>query len=286
MPLAKSQDPRRHVRSLRLIARGIFKSPVFSTGTWLWIKMKGDKLDRKDIALLEALEEDSRQSLKVLAEDLGIKTSTIYHRLHRLVESNVLEGFTIVMNPEYLNLTEYVFLTVSLKSGMIQALDLMFVKSLAQYLAKEFKQILFVAIGDKAEDAKQMPRIYIISVHQSVKDKQTFIQEIKEIAYVEHIKITRFSSIVKGNKIFRFDPIFFQKGPKRRKKQEEELDDLGADIDLNMEDLDELEVDEEQDEEVDEPEDASPTGRETADEQEVDLAVDIPAADLDMEDLD
>ncbi|MHA1512037.1 MAG: Lrp/AsnC family transcriptional regulator [Promethearchaeota archaeon] len=53
-------------------------------------------MDKVDIKLLAAMEQNSRISLKNLARDLNVKTSTIYHRLHKLKESNILENFTIM----------------------------------------------------------------------------------------------------------------------------------------------------------------------------------------------
>ncbi|MFX0099261.1 MAG: AsnC family transcriptional regulator [Candidatus Hodarchaeota archaeon] len=40
-----------------------------------------DEIDKK---LLLSLEKDARVSLKNLAKELEVKTSTIYHRLHKL----------------------------------------------------------------------------------------------------------------------------------------------------------------------------------------------------------
>lgn len=51
-----------------------------------------DDLDRRLIALLRA---DSRTPGAVLARDLGVNRSTVTSRIDRLVDSGVIEGFTI-----------------------------------------------------------------------------------------------------------------------------------------------------------------------------------------------
>ena len=58
------------------------------------------KMDHIDVKLLSAMEKDSRVSLKYLAKELDIKTSTIYHRLHKLKESNILESGTSIESVE------------------------------------------------------------------------------------------------------------------------------------------------------------------------------------------
>src|SRR4030042_3738374 len=119
--------------------------------------MKNEKLDDLNIKLLKALEENSRRSLKELAAENDIKTSTIYHRLHRLKECKVLEGFSIIVNPDEMNLSIFNFLTISLKNLNVNRLDRMFVESFAEYLANEHKEILFVSISST--------KVYVISCH-------------------------------------------------------------------------------------------------------------------------
>lgn len=52
-----------------------------------------DELDRK---ILEFLQEDSRISLKVIAENTGKPVSTIHERIKKLLKSGVLKKFTIL----------------------------------------------------------------------------------------------------------------------------------------------------------------------------------------------
>ncbi len=165
--------------------------------------MKNGKLDELNLKLLKALEENSRRSLKELALDLNIKTSTIYHRLHRLSESKVLEGFSIIVNPDEMNLTVFNFLTISLKNINMNRLDRMFIESFAQYLASEFSDVLFVSIS--------RTKVYLISCHTTPSASEDFLEKIRAIPYVEAVDIIPFDKIIKGHRLFAFNPDYFEK---------------------------------------------------------------------------
>ncbi len=165
--------------------------------------MKDGKLDTLNIKLLKALEENSRRSLKELAAELNVKTSTIYHRLHRLSESKILEGFSIIVNPDEMNLSVYNFLTITLRNLNVNRLDRMFIESFAQYLANEFTEILFLSISNT--------KVYVISCHTNGGASEDFLETIRAIPYVESVDKIQFDKIVKGHKLFAFNPDYFEK---------------------------------------------------------------------------
>ena len=99
-------------------------------------------MDKVDIKLLAAMEENSRISLKNLARDLNVKTSTIYHRLHKLKESNILENFTIIINPEAVGLNKHAIMNIRLKKMVIGKLDTMFLESFGKFLAEQYEEVL------------------------------------------------------------------------------------------------------------------------------------------------
>ncbi len=181
--------------------------------------MKKGKLDELNIKLLKALEEDSRRSLKELAVDLNIKTSTIYHRLHRLKECKVLEGFSIIVNPDEMNLSVFNFLTISLRNLNVIRLDKMFVESFAQYLASEFNEILFESISET--------KIYVISCHPTAGASEEFLEKIRAIPYVDNVDKIQFDKIIKGHRMFAFNPDYFDK-PVHAEETIEESDEKSA----------------------------------------------------------
>ncbi len=189
--------------------------------------MKNGKLDELNIKLLKALEEDSRRSLKELAVDLNIKTSTIYHRLHRLKECKVLEGFSIIVNPDEMNLSIFNFLTISLRNLNVTRLDHMFVESFAQYLANEFNDLLFVSTSET--------KVYVISCHVNSTASEDFIEKIRAIPYVDAVEKIQFDKIVKGHRMFPFYPDYFDKPshPQEIIEESEDKESIPQDFDLD-----------------------------------------------------
>lgn len=154
-------------------------------------------MDHIDVKLLSAMEKDSRVSLKYLAKELDIKTSTIYHRLHKLKESNVLESFTIVVNPEEIGLQFHCQLNLRLKKLPIGKLDSMFLESFAKYLAEEYNEILFASVGSDEQ-------IHLIASFRDQAHFTTFLESLHENGYIDKIEHIVFSKILKGKKIFSF----------------------------------------------------------------------------------
>jgi Lrp/AsnC family transcriptional regulator, leucine-responsive regulatory protein len=155
------------------------------------------KMDHIDVKLLSAMEKDSRVSLKYLAKELDIKTSTIYHRLHKLKESNILESFTIVVNPEEIGLQLHCQLILRLKKLPIGKLDSMFLESFAKYLAEEYNEILFASVGSDEQ-------IHLIASFRDQAHFDMFSESLNENGYIDKIQTTVFSKILKGKKIFSF----------------------------------------------------------------------------------
>lgn len=57
-------------------------------------------LDRKDRALLKALQQDSRQTMQQLAERVGMSSSACWRRIRSLEESGVIERYAVLVSPE------------------------------------------------------------------------------------------------------------------------------------------------------------------------------------------
>jgi len=170
------------------------------------------QIDDLDIEILKYLEGDARKSLKKLADELNKKTSTIYHRLQRLKSNEVILGYSVIFNPKFLNIKKISFEKIVVKPLNFSSLDDMFIKSFANFLDKEFPQVLFIALS---EDGKI---IYLISIHRSEDDHKDFIVKLKDNPYIEKIESAFFSQIIKGQKIFNFDEKWITKKIKPSKK--------------------------------------------------------------------
>jgi len=60
-----------------------------------------DELDRKILALLS---EDSRRSYREIAKHLGVSHANVSGRIRRLEEEDVIKGYTVILDPEVMNL--------------------------------------------------------------------------------------------------------------------------------------------------------------------------------------
>jgi DNA-binding Lrp family transcriptional regulator len=166
--------------------------------------VEGDgTLDQIDVKLLQHLEKNSRVSLKNLARDLNVKTSTIYHRLNKLKKSNILDRFTIALNPSALGLKLNYMGIVRIKKMVIGKLDAMFLESFAKYLGDQYDEIQFSGVANDEQ-------IYIMVTVRDEAHWAEFEKQMKENPYVEAIKIIQMEKILKGNKIFTFQPNLYK----------------------------------------------------------------------------
>jgi DNA-binding Lrp family transcriptional regulator len=66
------------------------------------LKLKSNvlSLDATDIEILEALQEDSRQTYMAIGKRLGIAHSTVYERIKKMEEQRVIKRYTAVVDAE------------------------------------------------------------------------------------------------------------------------------------------------------------------------------------------
>ncbi len=92
-------------------------------------------LSEKDEALIRLLQANARESISNLARQLGVSRTAVQERLNRLQRQNVVEGFTVKMNPNWhkSQITTFIALVVIPKNArqVIQALERMpYIKAL------------------------------------------------------------------------------------------------------------------------------------------------------------
>jgi DNA-binding Lrp family transcriptional regulator len=182
------------------------------------------------VEILKYLEDDARKSLKKLADDLNKKTSTIYHRLQRLKSNNVILGYSIIFNPDFLNIEKISLEKLIVKPLNISNLDTMFIKSFGNYINTEFPQVLFIALSENSKI------IYLISIHKTAEDHKNFVGQLQNNPYIERIESEFLQNIIKGQKLFDFNEDWIVKKKRRIKKKE------GEDEDEEEEEGEEMEV--------------------------------------------
>lgn len=78
-------------------------------------------LDETNLKIIEYLKNDGRASYSTIADDLEVSESTVRKRVKKLMNKNVIERFTIILNPERDMRSVTSFLTiVPAQSGPIQ----------------------------------------------------------------------------------------------------------------------------------------------------------------------
>ena len=81
------------------------------------------QLDAVDRKLLRLLQADSRKSVQVLGEAVGLSASACHRRLKLLEENGVIDGYRAVLNGPRLGFTMQFFIEVGLISQSEAALD-------------------------------------------------------------------------------------------------------------------------------------------------------------------
>ncbi|NLR70249.1 Lrp/AsnC family transcriptional regulator [Novosphingobium sp. ERN07] len=80
-------------------------------------------MDRFDIALLEALQNDSSLSIADLAERVALSPSACHRRVKALEQTGVIAGYGARLDPKLLGLTMEVFVEITLNSQSREAMD-------------------------------------------------------------------------------------------------------------------------------------------------------------------
>ena len=80
------------------------------------------KLDKFDLAILTALQQDARISLHDLSAQVGLTSSPCWARIKRMEDDGVIEGYTVQVNAAKVGLADTVIVQVTLDDHSDQAL--------------------------------------------------------------------------------------------------------------------------------------------------------------------
>ena len=70
------------------------------------------EIDNKDLKIIEALKENSRQSIKEIAKGTKLRPSTVHQRIQKLIKNKIIEKFTIKLDNEKIGEDFIVFMLV------------------------------------------------------------------------------------------------------------------------------------------------------------------------------
>jgi len=120
-------------------------------------------VDRNDILILEALQQDSSRSIADLAEAVGVSPSACHRRIRALEASGVITGYGAQVDPQALGLKLQAFVEITLTSQSREAME-RFERAVADFdeildchlMAGQADYLLRVA----ARDLEQYDRIH------------------------------------------------------------------------------------------------------------------------------
>jgi len=188
-------------------------------------------MDELDKILLSHLEKDARMSLKKLAQDMGLKTSTLYHRLHKLSESKTIMNFSVIVNPEKIGIKQFFYLNVEL-SLPNDPISRKLSENLAEKLSNDLNEVFFSAIGEDNT-------LYMVVSFFGTEHMDEFLQTLSANEYVRKIDKIKLNFIPKGLRMFDFNEeklmeiIQSKQKKKLKSKRSQEEDELGEVISLD-----------------------------------------------------
>lgn len=74
------------------------------------------KLDKFDLAILRALQQDARASLHDVSASVGLSSTPCWNRIKRMEDGGVIRGYTVRIDPDEIGLRDTVILQVTLES--------------------------------------------------------------------------------------------------------------------------------------------------------------------------
>lgn len=137
-----------------------------------------DALDRK---ILRVLQTDARASLQQIGQAVGLSASPCWERIRKLEQSGVIEGYTVRLNAQLLDLSDTVLVQVTLDSHSDNTLE-KFGEMLAAipevieaYLVSgEYDYLLRVAVRD-TRDYERLLRERLYKIKGIRHSKSSFV---------------------------------------------------------------------------------------------------------------
>ncbi|ADV64486.1 Lrp/AsnC family transcriptional regulator [Desulfurococcus mucosus] len=131
------------------------------------------KMDELDREVLKALQEDSRQSLRSIAERLGRPVSTVHERVRRLIDKGVLKGFTV--------LVDYGRLGYTVKALILMNVDGKHIIDVERHVSQHPNVLVVYDITGEFDVA-------VIAVFKEIRELDEFIKWILQNPYVKQTR--------------------------------------------------------------------------------------------------
>lgn len=146
--------------------------------------MNSKIIDDIDKRILNILQEDSRQSLKSIAEKLGKPVSTIHERIRRLLEKGVLRKYTVLIDYEKLGYT--------VKALVLMNVDGKHIIDVERYISQHPNVLTVYDITGEFDVA-------VIAVFKEIRELDNFIKWILQNPYVKQTRTSIVFRTIKEN---------------------------------------------------------------------------------------
>ena len=94
--------------------RHMFNSRIADSAT------PGDcMLDETDRRILSVLQRDARTSMRKISEEVGVSLGTVSNRVHKLEEAGVIQGYTVLLDPEKIGWDLNVVIGLRIQKGRL-----------------------------------------------------------------------------------------------------------------------------------------------------------------------
>ncbi|MFX1253616.1 MAG: response regulator [Promethearchaeota archaeon] len=161
---------------------------------------KSFKLDSLNQSILKELELNARASMRDLHKRLQVPSTTIFNRISRLKEKNVIKGFTTILDQDITQNTLILCLKLKITKEQDAYYPDLASKMIGEYLIRRFPTILACGITD--DNIINM----LIAVNKDSKvDK--LVQHIKKLPDIQLMSVDKIYHLLKGQRLFTIEAV-------------------------------------------------------------------------------
>ncbi|MFX0093313.1 MAG: PAS domain S-box protein [Candidatus Hodarchaeota archaeon] len=158
------------------------------------------ELDSTDQAILKELQGNARLSMRKLSEQVHIPSTTIFNRIRRLKDKNIIQGFTTILGSKATQGTNLLILRLTVTQEQDQLFQGLMGKTIGEYIVKRFPNVLSCVLTEDTE-------IHLLLSTNTNVQAETLLQQIREVPHVKLVGVGKSSLLLKGQRLFTLETI-------------------------------------------------------------------------------
>ncbi|MFX0065009.1 MAG: response regulator [Candidatus Hermodarchaeota archaeon] len=158
------------------------------------------KLDSLNQSILKELQVNARASMRQLSEELQVPSTTIFNRISRLKEKNVIKGFTTVLDSGITQNTLIICMKLKITKEQDEYYPDLASKMIGEYLIRRFPTILTCGVTDNNI-------IHILIAVNKDLNVGKLIQQVKKLPDVRLMSVDRIYHLIKGQRLFTIEAV-------------------------------------------------------------------------------